>query len=167
MATREFIESRAEMEQILTRETIGYLGLSRDGMPYVVPLNYGYVDGRILFHCALSGQKLDYIRANPNVCFSVGRQPGQVQRHAGGDPCHVDSESVLCYGTARILADPAERLAALNAFNRCFRPAATEITAEEASNACVVEIRVREMTGRRERQEDHQRTYWRATFPDK
>jgi uncharacterized protein len=164
MAVREFVESREEMEQILQRETIGYLGLARDGKPYVVPLNYAYLAGRILFHCALAGQKLDYIRSNPNVCFSVGRQSGTVQRHAGGNPCHVDSESVICFGTARIIEDPEERRMALNIFNHCFRPGAVEIPLEEAMGCAMVEIRIAEMTGRRERQEDRQRSYWRYTF---
>jgi hypothetical protein len=35
-----------------------------------------------------------------------------------GAPCHVDSDSVICYGRARLLDDLAERAAALNAFNR-------------------------------------------------
>ncbi len=164
MGHREFIESSQEMEQILREETIGYLGLSVDDRPYVVPLNYGYLEGRILFHCALTGKKLEHIRANPHVCFSVGRQQGQVQRHAGGNPCHVDSDSVICYGTARILDDVAERQAALNAFNRCFRPDAAVISVEEASRCGVVEIQISEMTGRQERQEDRRRTYWRHTF---
>lgn len=164
MTIREFIESRDEMEDLLRAETFGYLGLTKDGMPYVVPLNYSYGDGTILFHCSPSGKKLEYIRANPQVCFSVGRQPGQVQRHAGGDPCHVDSESVICYGTARILDDPAERQVALNTFNHAFRPHAQEITPEEAARCAVVEIRISEMTGRRERHEERQRTYWRYRF---
>ena len=164
MAVREFVESREEMEQILQQETIGYLGLAQESKPYVVPLNYGYMDGKILFHCALEGQKLDYIRANPNVCFSVGRQSGTVQRHAAGNPCHVDSESVICYGTARIIEDPQERQTALNAFNHCFRPGAAEISLDETLRCAMVEIQIAEMTGRRERQQDRQRNYWRYTF---
>jgi len=39
----------------------------------------------------------------------VGRQPGWVREHAGGDPCHVDSDSVICYGTARVMEDLHER----------------------------------------------------------
>jgi nitroimidazol reductase NimA-like FMN-containing flavoprotein (pyridoxamine 5'-phosphate oxidase superfamily) len=104
MTLREFIESREEMEKLLREEVVGYLGLSMDGKPYVVPLNYGYADGKILFHCALTGKKLDYLRANPHVCFTVGRQAGEVRRHAG-DPCHVDSDSVICYGKARVVED--------------------------------------------------------------
>jgi nitroimidazol reductase NimA-like FMN-containing flavoprotein (pyridoxamine 5'-phosphate oxidase superfamily) len=150
------------MEQILQEETIGYLGLSRAGRPYVVPLNYGYVEGKILFHCALTGMKLDYLKANPQVCFSVGRQSGQVRRHAEGDPCHVDNDSVICFGQARIIEDLAERKAALDLFNRCFQPEAKGISLESAANCCAVEIEISEMTGRRER--ERERTYWRYSF---
>ena len=82
----------------------------------------------------------------------MGRQTGEIRRHAGGNPCHVDSESVLCYGTARILDDLEERRQALNDFQRCFRP-------EAAVVCCVVEIAITEMTGRRE--SSRARAYWR------
>jgi nitroimidazol reductase NimA-like FMN-containing flavoprotein (pyridoxamine 5'-phosphate oxidase superfamily) len=150
------------MEEILHEEAIGYLGLSVAGQPYVVPLNYAYVEGKILFHCALTGMKLDYIRENPQVCFTVGRQSGEVRRHAEGDPCHVDSDSVICYGRARILEDLEERKAVLDAFNRFYRPDAEEISPESTAKCGAVEITIAEMTGRRER--ERERTYWRHRF---
>ena len=162
MPLREFIESREEMERILHEGTIGYLGLSMNEKPYVVPLNYSYVEGKIIFHCALAGQKLDYLRANPQVCFTVGWQSGQVRRHAEGDPCHVDNDSVICYGRARIIEDVKERKNALDTFNRCFQPDAKEITLEEAAKCCAVEIEIAEMTGRRER--GKKCTYWSYNF---
>ena len=152
MQEQEFIESREEMERLMREEQVGYLGLSFDGMPYVVPLNYHYVDGRVLFHCGLKGKKLDYIRANPRVSFAVGRQPGQVREHAGGNPCHVDSDSVICYGRARIVGDLDERKKALNEFNLRFKPDAADISDERAVNCCLVEIQITEMTGRQERE---------------
>ncbi len=160
MAEAGFVESGAEMEEMLRREAWGCLGLcTPEGTPYVVPVNYAYVEGKILFHCALEGLKLDCIRANPEVCFTVARQPGTVREHPGGDPCHVDSESVICYGRARIVEDLKERAALLNRFNHAFRPEAEELTPERAAGCGAVEITVREMTGRRERA--RQRTLWR------
>ncbi len=150
------------MEELLQEETIGYLGLCTDGEPYVVPLNHAYVDGRILFHCAMTGKKLDIIRANPQVCYTVGRQSGVVRRHAEGDPCHVDSDSVICYGTARIVEDIQERKELLNDFNRTYRPDAKDISMDAASKCCAIEIEISEMTGRRER--ERKRTYWRYSF---
>lgn len=162
MAVREFVETREEMECVLREENVGYLGLAADGQPYVVPLSYAYVDGCILFHCALTGRKLDAIRANPQVCFTVGRQTGQVERHRNSDPCHVESDSVICTGVARIVEDLEERQRVLNSFNRCLRPEAEPITREEAESCGAVEIRINEMTGRRER--GRKRTYWRYRF---
>jgi nitroimidazol reductase NimA-like FMN-containing flavoprotein (pyridoxamine 5'-phosphate oxidase superfamily) len=158
---KPYIESRVEMEDILREMTLGFMGLSDDGQPYVVPLNYAYFDGRILFHCALDGKKLDVLRENPRVCFSVARQEGDIRRHAQEDLCHSDCDSVLCYGRARIIEDLPERTTALNAFNRSFRPDAELLTAEDASGCYVVEIAVDEMTGRRER--SRELTCWR--FP--
>ncbi len=162
MAEGKFVKSRQEIEKILRDETIGYLGMSMNDEPYVVPLNYGYVDGRILFHCALTGEKIDHLRTNPRVCFAVGRQAGKVRRHVEGDPCHTDNDSVICRGTARIIEDQEERAHALNVFNRCFQADADEIAAEDVASCFAVEIEVDEMTGRQER--DGERTYWRHTF---
>lgn len=162
MPSIKFKESLGEMESILREEKVGYLGLSKDGEPYVVPLNYGYVEGRILFHGALKGKKLDYLKANPQVCFTVGRQSGQVVRHPQGALCPIDTDSVVCYGIARIVESVEERREILNALNHCLEPGAPEITLESASRCCAVEIKITEMTGRQQRGLKH--TYWRYTF---
>jgi hypothetical protein len=162
MSDQVFLESRDEMEKLLQAESIGYLGLSMNGTPYVVPLNYSYSEGTIIFHCALEGKKLDFMRTNPLVCFTVGRQAGPVRDHAGGNLCHVDTDSVICHGTSRIIDDLEERKIALNAFNRRFRPDAPDIPMERVQNCGVVEIKILEMTGRRER--DRKKTYWRYTL---
>jgi len=162
MEEQGFIESRDEMEKLLKEEDLGYLGLSMDGKPYVVPLNYYYADGKIIFHCGLKGKKLEYLKANPQVCFTVARQIDWVCEHAGGNPCHVDSDSVVCYGRARVLEDLEERKSALNAFNRRFRHKAPDIPLDRVMNCGVVEIKISEMTGRQER--ERKRTCWRYAF---
>lgn len=42
-----------------------------DGQPYGVPLSYVYRDGRLYFHCAGSGRKLENIAHEPRVSFCV------------------------------------------------------------------------------------------------
>jgi nitroimidazol reductase NimA-like FMN-containing flavoprotein (pyridoxamine 5'-phosphate oxidase superfamily) len=162
MEEQGFIESRDEMERLLREEEIGYLGLSLNGKPYVVPLNYHSAGGKIWFHCGFKGKKLDYLKGNPEVCFVVASQAGWVREHADGNPCHVDSDSVICYGKARVLDDMDEREVALNAFNRRFRSDAADIAQERVKNCCVVEIAISEMTGRQER--ERKRTCWRHSF---
>jgi len=143
--------SLKEMVEILKRETMGFLGMSVNDAPYVVPLTYVYTNGRILMHCALKGRKLDHIRANPRVCFTVGTQSGKIMPHPQGARCPADNDSVICYGAARILEDPEEKLKALNDFNQCLNPGGDEITPEDGAKCLALEFRISRMTGRLQR----------------
>lgn len=62
--------SRGEMAALLLRGTFGHLGCSRDGHPYVVPMNYAY-DSESLYFFTTEGTKTEYISANHEVCFQV------------------------------------------------------------------------------------------------
>lgn len=157
------VNSLNEMEETLRLGTTGFLGLSVNGMPYVLPLTYVYENGRILFHCALKGKKLDFIRENPQVCFTVGNQYGKVCRHPCGADCSEDNDSVICYGRARIIEEISERQNALNTFNRRISPGAEEITFEAASKCYAVEIVITNMTGRYQRKGVN-RKYYEYTF---
>ena len=73
------ITDLAAIRTILEGENHLHLGLADGGMPYVVPMSYGYTlddAGRLTFylHCADEGEKLDILRRNPRVCFEVSRQ---------------------------------------------------------------------------------------------
>ena len=62
--------SPADMHALLQRQVFGHLGCSRDGRPYVVPMNYAY-DGKELFFFTTEGMKTQFIDANPLVCLQV------------------------------------------------------------------------------------------------
>ena len=150
------------------RATIDYFGEEREANILFEPRggkleagNYVYAQGAILFHCALEGKKLDEIRANPQVCFTVGHMTGRVRDHAQ-DPCQLDSDSVICYGRARLVDTIEERQTLLDVFNRRFDPDAAPISAQRAGKCGVVVIEIDEMTGRREREEGQ--TFWRYRF---
>ncbi len=162
MPTKTFVESREEIEEFLRGETLGFLGTSVDGTPYVIPITYCYVDGKIIFHGSKTGKRLDYIRSNERVCFTVARQSGPPVRHPQGAHCQCENDSVVCYGSARVLDDLEERRDALNIFNQRMSPESNEITLEAASHCIAVEMTVQEMTGRRQR--DLEFTYWRHSF---
>lgn len=159
---KTFIESRKEIETILHEEKYGFLGLSSGWNPYIVPVNYCYYEGKIIFQCALEGKKLDYIRNNPRVCFSVGRQKGDLIRHPYGASCHTEYDSAVCCGSARILENPEEKRKALTIFNRSFQPDADEIPMEAVKGCCVVEIGIEEMTDKNRKVTDN--TCWKYTF---
>ncbi len=73
------ITDLAAIRTILEGENHLHLGLADGGMPYVVPMSYGYTltdEGKLIFylHCANEGEKLDILRRNPRVSFEVSRQ---------------------------------------------------------------------------------------------
>jgi nitroimidazol reductase NimA-like FMN-containing flavoprotein (pyridoxamine 5'-phosphate oxidase superfamily) len=60
----------AEMHALLQMKSYGHLGCSRDGRPYVVPMQYAY-DGKELYFFTTEGMKTQFIEANPKVCLQV------------------------------------------------------------------------------------------------
>jgi len=62
--------SPADMHALLQRQSFGHLGCSRDGRPYVVPMNYGY-NGKELYFFTTEGMKTQFIEVNPQVCLQV------------------------------------------------------------------------------------------------
>jgi len=159
---KNFIESKETIEELLTKENLGFLSMSVDNVPYTIPITYGYNDGKILFHCAKHGQKIEFINQNPKVCFTIGNHFGHFVPHPQGAICHAHSDSVICNGNAEIIEDEVERCKLLNIFNKCIQPNAREIRIEEIKNCYAVEIIINEMTARIER--ESQCSYYKYTF---
>ncbi len=63
--------TQPEIDQFLTCAPVGRIGLISKGWPYIVPVGYGYADGKIFFHTCEPGIKMEAIQLNPNVCFEV------------------------------------------------------------------------------------------------
>ena len=140
--------SAEECIEILNRGTSGVLALEGDdGYPYAVPLSYVYEDGRLYFHCATSGHKLDAIRQNPKASFCVVDQDQVV-------PKEYTSyfKSVIAFGTMGILEDAAKRAA----IEKLALKYAACDSAENRRRAiedywdtlCMLEMRIEHLTGK-------------------
>ena len=106
-----------EIARILNTAKVLHMGLAVDNEPYVLPMNYGYTleDGRLVLylHSAVKGRKLDMIRSNPKVSFSIDcdRMPfeGRVACQYG-----MVYSSVMGKGTATIVEDVEEKKQAMS-----------------------------------------------------
>ena len=64
--------SMEETEAVMNRCTNGVMAcIGDEGYPYAVPLSYVYYNGKIYFHSAKAGHKVDAILKNPKVSFTV------------------------------------------------------------------------------------------------
>lgn len=64
--------SEEETIAVLERGTAAVVAvMGDDGYPYAVPVSHVYSDGKIYFHSAKEGYKVDCFAANPKVCLTV------------------------------------------------------------------------------------------------
>ena len=139
----------AECEKILERGTSGVLAVAGDGgYPYAVPLSYVYREGKIYFHCAKSGHKLDALRRCDKASFCVIDRDEVVP-----EAFTTYFRSVIAFGRVRVLQERAESDGAIDRLARKYCPEAgdgeraAEIERERAI-LCVLEMSVEHMTGK-------------------
>ena len=111
------ITDPARIRGILDQAKVLHLGLCVNNEPYVVPMNYGYTeeDGHLVIylHSAVRGKKLDMIRENPNVFFTL---ECDLQPFEGHLPCQygLAYSSVMGKGHGRIVEDVEEKKRAMS-----------------------------------------------------
>lgn len=145
------MKDMADVEKALREAKVGRLGTSVDGQPYVIPLSFAYHDGKIVFHGAKIGKKMENIARNPKVCFEVDTS----EIISADNPCRFTYRyrSVIANGTARVIEDPSEKAAALRLLVEKYAPGkGSQMTEERVGafdNLAVVEINIVEMVGKK------------------
>ena len=93
-----------------------------DGTAYGLPMSMACTDDNTwYFHCALEGEKLDAIRAHPEVCLSavtkcqptVGPKDGSFT---------LQYQSAVAFGRAEIVTSDEEKILGLRAISQRFLP---------------------------------------------
>ena len=141
-----FAAEKAAARELLHDAAFGYLAMVEPEGPYVLPLNFAYVDGepgshlataapaskdgaqagplrgRIYFHTG-EGRKTAALAADPRACLAVN---AEVAFQRGNDPCSdsFSYRSLLLWGRMRRIEEPAERESALRAIVAKYDPKA-------------------------------------------
>ena len=114
MTKRELeVKDSARIREILDKCQVVHIGLVDDGMPYIVPMNYGYImeEGRLtlILHCGVKGYKLDVIARNPVCCFEM---ECDVVPFEGRVPCQYGTaySSIMGRGSIEVVEDVHEKI---------------------------------------------------------
>ncbi|MBA4384364.1 MAG: 5-nitroimidazole antibiotic resistance protein [Anaerolinea sp.] len=138
----------SESIEILKTCTSGVLAVAGDDdYPYTVPLSYVYQDGKLFFHCAAEGHKIDGIKRNNKVSVCVIKSDDVIQK-----TFTTHYKSVIVFGKARILTDENDKRAALEYLVKKYSPdfireGQVEIE-HDLKIVCVVEVAIEHMTGK-------------------
>lgn len=137
-----------ESLSILEKSTSGTLAcLDNDGFPYAVPLSHVLVDGKLYFHGATIGHRIDAVNANPKVSYCVIDQDEVI-----AETLTTHYRSVIAFGHARMLSDVTEKRIALFKLGQKFAPGLTDKTIEEIDRfidaVSVMELTIELLTGK-------------------
>lgn len=115
--TRQLL-SIEETVKIFEHGTSGVLALSGDDdYPYAVPMSYFYADGKLYFHSAKTGHKIDAIRRGSKASFCVIEQDEIIP-----EKYTTYYRSAIAFGKVRILEDDAEIRGAICQLAGKYRP---------------------------------------------
>ncbi len=105
-----------EIEDILDRCDACYLGMvEEDGVPYVLPFNFGYHEGNLYLHGGPGGKKFKVLKGNNRACaaFSTDHELRGRHEHVACS-YFMKYRSVLLHGYIEMIEDYDEKVRALN-----------------------------------------------------
>ena len=140
--------SREETVAILEKGSSGVLALLGDGgYPYAVPMSYVYSGGKLFFHSALSGHKVDAVRDCDKASFCViGRDTVLPEKYT------TAYQSAVAFGKIRLIEDEAEKRRAAELLAEKYHPGHESDSRKEIdgglSHMYILELAIEHLTGK-------------------
>lgn len=136
---------------VLDAGIIGHVGYAIDGQPFVTPTAYWRDGGRLYWHGSSASRMLRHLAGGMPACLAVSHLDGLVLARSGFHHS-LNYRSMMAFGTARLVADPAEKAAALDAFvDRLYpgrRPEIRPPTGQELKATTVIVMPIEEASAK-------------------
>ena len=137
-----------EAVEILEKGSAGTLAvLGDEGYPYAVPISYVYADGKLYFHCAKEGHKIDAIRNCDKASFCVIAEDNVV-----AEEFTTYFKSVIAFGRVRIVEDAGEMRRFIEILSDKYCPVDVSLRDKEIDGAMsrlgMLEFTIEHLTGK-------------------
>jgi nitroimidazol reductase NimA-like FMN-containing flavoprotein (pyridoxamine 5'-phosphate oxidase superfamily) len=106
---------RATVHAILDEGLVCHVGFAVEGQPFVIPTAYGRLGEMLYLHGSPASRMLRNLQQGVPVCVTVTLLDGLVLARSVFHHS-MNYRSVVLFGTATVVSDPEEKLAALKAF---------------------------------------------------
>ncbi|HRY32898.1 MAG TPA: pyridoxamine 5'-phosphate oxidase family protein [Bacteroidales bacterium] len=144
------ISSKEEIEDIIRKCEVCHMAMvDPDGLPYLLPMNFGYREGAVYLHSSAEGRKIDILRNNPQVC--IGFSTDYLLRHQHPEvACSYSMKyrSLLMTGTVEWIEDPDEKIAAMNIIMQHYTGLDFPYNMPAIREVCVFRLLPRQVSGR-------------------
>ena len=168
------VYDRAAIYAILDEAFFCHVGFSAEGQTYVIPTMFARVDDAIYFHGSAASRMLRNLSDGLPVCITVTLTDGLILARSVFNHS-MNYRSVVALGTAQLIDDPAEKLAALHAFtekilpgrwNDARQPNEKELKATSILKLPLAEVSAKVRTGPVEDDaDDYALRVWAGTVP--
>lgn len=108
------VYDRDMIDAILDEALISHVGFVHEGSPVVIPTIHARVGNTLYFHGSPASRMLRTMKAGDEVCVNVTLLDGLVVARAAFHNS-MNYRSVVVFGQARVVDDPAEKRMALQA----------------------------------------------------
>ncbi len=141
----------ASVHAILDSAMLCHVAYVIDGQPYCTPTIHWREGTRLFWHGSSASRMLRSQEDGLPVCVTVSHLDGLVLARCGFNHS-VNYRSAMCFGTARIIGDPAEKTAALHAMIERFYPGRDEAlrpsTTQELKATSVIGMDIEEASAK-------------------
>ena len=151
--TKKQLMDEERTAELLMRAKIGHLAtLNENGAPYVVPVQFAVMEGKLYFHSAMEGQKLQNILRDGRVCFEICEEMGLLYDPDSESACAVNTkyESAVIFGTGQLIERQEEKERALRCIVGKYAPelAGKPFRPQSFANTAVVAVEIGACTGK-------------------
>jgi len=151
----KYTRGEAWIRAFLHSAQIAHIATVWDDQPFVTPTTFWFdqAQHRIIFHSNVTGRIRSNIERNPKVCLEASEM-GRLLPSNVALEFSLQYRSVMVFGTAHILEDPAEKRAALYGLLEKYFPAMTpgkeyrKITDKELRATSVYAIAIESWSGK-------------------
>ena len=105
------LENPRDILDVIQNCNVCYVSMvDKDNKPYLIPMNFGFVDNVVLLHGSKQGKKIDILKNNPNVCivFTTDHEL-RWQNEEVACSWSMKYRSVLGYGKVEFINDVSEK----------------------------------------------------------
>jgi nitroimidazol reductase NimA-like FMN-containing flavoprotein (pyridoxamine 5'-phosphate oxidase superfamily) len=165
---------RETIDAILDAGLIAHVGIVEEGKPVVVPMAYARRGDEVLLHGSSASRMMKALAAGAEACVAVTHLDGIVVARSAFHSS-MNYRSVVLFGTARAITDPAAKRAALDALVDHLIPGRVaevrEPTREELKVTSIVALAIEEGSAKVrtgppvDDEEDYARPVWGGVVP--
>jgi nitroimidazol reductase NimA-like FMN-containing flavoprotein (pyridoxamine 5'-phosphate oxidase superfamily) len=145
------VYNREEVYGVLDAGLMCHVGYVIDGQPYVTPTAYWRDGDQVFWHGSSASRMLRQLETGIPVCFTVALMDGLVLARSGFNSS-INYRSLMAFGHADKVTEPAAKLAALEIFSERLVPGRwaeqRPVTKQELKATTVLKMRLEEVSAK-------------------